>query len=193
MLFWLSYVLLWALTAVQLFAVFLLYRYVGQQMLGSREKRMAQGPGVDSEIAPLRLRRRDGSEIVVSSPAPKPILLYIANTTCTVCERALPALGRFAQRHAGDVETVLVVRGNREEEVDTFVRDSPPELSVVSDPKWSVGARFGVSSTPFCFVVDTTLKVRGRGSATDDSSFEWFYERLLPEVPVVSDPSHALS
>ena len=176
-LFWVSYFGLWVLTLTLLAAVFFLYRYHGQLFLNSAEGRTNQGPTLQRSISPQSVRDLQGDELVLGGAKAKQFVFF-ASVKCGPCSHALPALDAFAKAHEAQMQTTVVCRGNNKEVAD-FTRVLGSEIRVVADPKWNIGTKLRVSSTPFAFILDEHKIVRAKGMPVDQEAFEWFLDQIL--------------
>ena len=177
-LFWVSYFGLWVLTLTLLAAVFFLYRYHGQLFLNSAEGRTKQGPALRRSIPSQSVRNLQGDESVLGGIGKDRQFVFFASVQCGPCSQALPALNAFAKAHEAQMQTTVVCKGNSNEVAD-FTRVLGPEIRVVADPKWTIGTKLRVSSTPFAFILDAHGIVRAKGMPVDQEGFEWFVDQIL--------------
>lgn len=176
-LFWVSYFGLWVLTLTLLAAVFFLYRYHGQLFLNSAEGRTNQGPALEHSISPQSVTDLQGDELVLGGNAESRQFVFFAAVKCGPCAQALPALDAFAKAHEGQMQTTIVCRGT-DKEVANFTRVLSSQIRVVADPKWNIGTKLRVSSTPFAFILDEHKIVRAKGMPVDQEGFEWFLDQI---------------
>jgi thiol-disulfide isomerase/thioredoxin len=177
-LFWVSYFGLWVLTLTLLAAVFFLYRYHGQIFLNSAEGRSNQGPALERSIPPQSVKDLQGDELVLGGITKVKQFVFFASVKCGPCSHALPALDAFAKAHKAQMQTTLVCRGNNKE-VANFTKVLSSEIRVVADPKWNIGGKLRVSTTPFAFILDEHKIVRAKGMPVDQEGFEWFLDQIL--------------
>lgn len=126
----------------------------------------ARAEGASEDLAPARLLAP-----VDAAPAPRlaPLaaleagrralvtgegveVVHFFATWCAPCKRELPALGRFAARHAS-VPVVLVDVAEPEDRVRRFFATEPPPGPVLLDADRAAARAFGVSLLPATFVL----------------------------------------
>jgi len=176
-LFWVSYVGLWILTLTLLAAVFFLLRFHGQFFINSAEGRTKQGPVLERSILPQSVRDLKGEELVLGGTIKAKQFVFFASVQCGPCATALPALDEFAKTHKAQMQTMIVCRGNTKE-VAQFTKVLSSEIKIVADPKWEIGTKLRVSTTPFAFILDERKIVRAKGMPVDQQGFEWFLDQL---------------
>lgn len=167
-----TYVLLWGLVIVLAVAVFGLYRYMGQTLLGSRERRSSQGPAEGEEIERRSAVDIHGRAVTVPSADGLPTLVMFGSTTCRPCHDALGPLRAVAEQTRGQINIVLVCRGRDTADVAQFAAPLASVARIVPDPGWQLGSQYRVSTTPFAFVVDGEAVVRGKGAPALAEHFE---------------------
>jgi thiol-disulfide isomerase/thioredoxin len=175
-LFLLTYLALWFVVLVLLASQFAVYRYLGQQLRNIPERKQSQGPELGTPLPAALLRTVDGTAVRVGGTRSAPLLLFFASTTCEPCRKALPYLGRFAERHP-QIDSVLICRGRTDADVVEFSA-SLSAVRVVADRGWDFASKLRVSHTPFCMVADASSIVRGKGQPDNDLAFEWFTQQL---------------
>lgn len=175
--FWVTYVALWVMVAALSAAVFLLYRYHGQMLLGSRDGRTNQGPELHAQIEGIQAQDLYGNRVALGGSDKGAQFVFFGQTDCKPCQVALPALRDFAERYKGDMDVVFVC-GGEVREVARIASDLPRSIRVVPDSRSALFAELHVSSTPFAFITDAEGIVRGRGMPTNTEAFEWFVEQL---------------
>lgn len=173
-----TYIVLWILTVGLSCTVFALYRHLGLQMLNGAEGRARQGPDEGSRLPDATLHTLSGATMRLNQPRERPLFVFFASTTCEPCRRTLEALGQFARRYDGALDTVLVCRGDTTQEVQEFTLPLPECVYVVPDTRWELGARLRVSSTPFGLIADEESIVRAKGMPDRAEHFAWFIEQL---------------
>jgi hypothetical protein len=177
-LFVISYVCLWLLVAALYLAVLLLYRQYGHILMNSRDGRQRQGPEVDTAIEPLRGRDLTGTLCDVAAPQYGVQLIYFASTLCDSCKEARQSLSLFADEYRSIIKTWLVC-GGRSDDILNFVAPLSSAVTVVSDPKWKLGTKLRISSTPFALLIDEKGIVRAKGMPDNKpEAFQWFAEQV---------------
>jgi len=173
--FLISYIALWVIVAVQFVASFALYHHFGQMYLNSREGRATQGPSVASNLKPLVVHDVGGTPL--SLPLPKTsLLMMFVSTSCPLCDKLRPELGRFAESHT-DLETLVICAGDRD-----AVRRWATGLTatrVVADPGYQIATHFEVGLVPFCIGVDYNGTVRTKGIVNDRAVLDMAAQETL--------------
>ena len=176
-LFWVTYVALWILMGLVLAAVFFLYRHYGNMFVNSSEGRANQGPKLNTPLTGFRLRDTRGANLLMGQLSNSSQFVFFASIKCGPCAKARKALGGFAERHKGAIETIVVCQGN-EEQVREFSKDMPTHVRSISDPKWEIGTDLRVSTTPFALVTDEDGSVIAKGMPDNEEAFRWFSKQI---------------
>ena|SRR6266571_5046238 len=184
-----TYIALWIIVSFLLAAVFFLYRYIGTQLMGGREGQFRQGPELDSKVPLLRLTALGGEQFYLGGPSARPRLVFLATTECKPCQSLKGAFSTFARKYGDSLDVALVCRGSREA-VGEFAHDLPQNIVIIADPRWDLGTKIRVHSTPFVFITDTAGVVRGKGNPRDEIAFEWFLEQLRDVPRTVQDVAY---
>lgn len=122
-----------------------------------RERAPAPVPFAVEALTPrpapaLTGERRDGTRVSLSELRGRPVLVHFWATWCKPCEAELPGLLALAQSRS---LTLLAVSVDDDwTELETFFRGSPP-ATVLRPSEPNVHARFGASTLPDTYVVNT--------------------------------------
>ena len=176
-LFWVTYVALWLLMILVLAALFSLYRYHGTLFINSSEGRATQGPKLNEPLKSMHLRDTAGMDVLMGESSNSSQFVFFASTKCAPCIKARDALGLFAERHKGTIETIVVCQG-KDEHVREFTKDMPEHIKAVSDPHWHIGASLRISTTPFALITDRGGSVIAKGMPDNEDGFQWFSQQL---------------
>jgi hypothetical protein len=176
-LFWVTYIALWMLMALIIAAVFFLYRYHGSLFLNSSEGRTNQGPSVSEPLAGIRVWDTGGAPVLMGELSTSSQFVFFASTKCGPCVKARDALGAFAERHKAGLETIVICQGS-DQQVQAFAGDMPKHIRIVSDPKWEIGTKLRISSTPFALATNEKGTITAKGMPDTEEAFQWFSNRL---------------
>ncbi|MBN1307278.1 MAG: TlpA family protein disulfide reductase [Chitinispirillaceae bacterium] len=90
------------------------------------------------------------------------VVLSFWATYCKPCQREIPELMKFAEKHAGDSIKLFCISIDREGEriVAPFVKEKGYTLPVLLDPYRKTAERYGVASLPALFVLDERSIIR---------------------------------
>ena len=150
-------------------------------MLNGREERVNQGPELHKAISMGTFIDLGGEKVKLGKPALMPQFVFFASNECRPCMAARESLGNFARLYKDKVETIILCRGDREKTVE-FADPLPSDVKVISDPRWDLGVKLRISSTPFALITDANGVIKGKGIPTSLAEFEWFLERLSTEA-----------
>lgn len=98
------------------------------------------------------------------------VILSFWATYCKPCQKEIPQLQAFSEKHKGENVIVLCVSIDKEgaDLVAPFVKDKGYAVQVLLDPYAKTSARYGVSSLPALFVIDTLGIVRYASRGYDE-------------------------
>lgn len=181
-LFLVSYLAVWVLLVTMLFSIFLLYRYLGQGLLNSRQGRARQGPRRGDLIPPLTAHDLRGEAKALGGPSALPRLLFFVSASCGPCRSARRALREFALEHRANLH-ITVICGGLEGEVRQFAAPLPHVISVIADQNWSIGHRLRIDATPFAVLLNEAGVTLAKGMPTKIEQFRWFSDQLRREKP----------
>lgn len=179
---WLAtYLLLWAIVAVQ--GIFLMGAL---RQLGIIHLRLGSDPGV--LITPEGLPRGalapdfeapitpTGEMVRRTDFLGRRVMVVFLSPTCMSCKQLIPHLNAIHEERRDEVATLVVCHG-AEGSCAEFVRRFGVRPRVVADLQNVIATSFGVSATPFAYLLDESGHVLIRGVAND-----WTHlERLLEE------------
>jgi methylamine dehydrogenase accessory protein MauD len=177
LMFWTMYAVQWALLLVLSFAVFLLFRQHGRNLITSSSHRADQGPSIGSQLPVVTLPSAEGSSVTIGG-RPIPSLVFVVGPRCPACLAGIDVLNRIPVTR--DVETVIVCTGTPEQCRD-FWRNVPEHLIRVVDATHLTTARWRVASTPFLLAIDKKGLVRGKASSADPNAFESLRQTLADQ------------
>jgi|SRR5215471_17079367 len=150
--------------------------HLGQiSLLNSRDGREQQGPTMDEPLPAARLRSVEGKHYELGRSPRHSQLVFFAATDCKPCQRLKPGFASLAGKYGSRVQPILVCRGT-EGGVVKFATDLPSNVVVVADPRWDLGTRLRVYSTPFVIIADREGVVRGKGNPRDGAALESLIE-----------------
>ena len=136
-------------------------------------------------IAPsFSLPLLDGNRLTLSTycgeTLSRPYLNKIRNTVvlsfwatyCKPCQKEIPELMSFAQKHKDDRVLVWCINIDKEGAalVGPFVNDRGYTVQVLLDPYMKTSQRYGVRSLPSLFVIDTLGVIRYSSSGYDEKN-----------------------
>jgi hypothetical protein len=173
--FWTIYAVQWALLLVLSFAVFLLFRQHGRNLITRSAHRADQGPHVGSQLPVVTLPSAEGSSVTIGR-RPIPSLVFVVGPRCPACLGGIDVLHRLPVTPG--VETVVVCTGTAEQCQD-FWQKVPQYLVRVVDATHLTTARWRVASTPFLLAIDSKGLVRGKASSADQNAFESLRQTLV--------------
>jgi hypothetical protein len=159
--FWITYALLWILTASLAVAVLALFRVHGTMLMAGREARLQQGPEVGKPVSVVSMSSTSGMPVTLGRSAkPAAQVVFFASIRCKSCLEARHGLSAFATTHASAVETIVVCDGTLEE-ARKFSSELSEHVQVVPDGRLGLAARWRVRGAPFIVVLDPNGNVRG--------------------------------
>ncbi len=113
------------------------------------------------------------------------VVLSFWATYCKPCQKELPQLAAFAEKHKADNVLLLCVSVDKEAEaaVAPFVKERGIGAQVLLDPYLKTSQRYGVRSLPALFILDTLGVVRYCSYGFDETvDFGQKIERLLADI-----------
>jgi thiol-disulfide isomerase/thioredoxin len=125
---------------------------------------------------------------------PQTVILSFWATYCLPCQKEIPELMKFAEKHAGDKVKVFLVNIDPEgaAKAGPFVKDKGYTLPVLVDPYRKTAERYGVKELPSLVVIGADGVVRcswsGYKAGTDlGAQLEKIMESINAGKPVVLD------
>jgi thiol-disulfide isomerase/thioredoxin len=155
-----TYIALWILVTVLVFAVFALYHHFGEMYLNTREGRASQGPDLHKPIRVDGFKDLSGKTFDFP-PAKRATLVVYATTDCPLCAELVPAIKEVATKHRR-VQTVVIC-GNGKEKTAAWADGLSSVAAVVPDPDRIIGARLRIAATPFLVAISGDGVVRMKG------------------------------
>jgi len=100
------------------------------------------------------------------------VILSFWATYCKPCQKEIPELQKFADKHKTDNVLVLCVSIDKEGSavVEPFVKEKNYTVQVLLDPYTKTSERYGVKSLPALFVIDTMGIVRFSSRGYDEKN-----------------------
>lgn len=100
------------------------------------------------------------------------MILSFWATYCKPCQKEIPELISFADKHKADNVVVLCVSIDKEGStvVEPFVKEKNYTVQVLLDPYTKTAERYGVKSLPALFVIDTMGVIRYSSLGYDDKN-----------------------
>jgi cytochrome c biogenesis protein CcmG, thiol:disulfide interchange protein DsbE len=100
------------------------------------------------------------------------VILSFWATYCKPCQKEIPELQVFAEKHKKDNVLVLCVSIDKEGSaiVEPFVKEKNYTVQVLLDPYTKTSERYGVKSLPALFVIDTMGIVRFSSRGYDEKN-----------------------
>ena len=100
------------------------------------------------------------------------MILSFWATYCKPCQKEIPELISFADKHKTDNVVVLCVSIDKEGAaiVEPFVKEKNYSVQVLLDPYTKTAERYGVKSLPALFVIDTMGVIRYSSLGYDDKN-----------------------
>jgi thiol-disulfide isomerase/thioredoxin len=115
------------------------------------------------------------------------VILNFWATYCKPCQKEIPELITFAQKHAQDNVKVILVNIDKEGAslVAPFVKEKGYTLPVLLDPYKKTSARYGVQSLPALFLIDPFGIIRYSSVGYDEGeSLDQKLERILADARI---------
>lgn len=100
------------------------------------------------------------------------VILSFWATYCKPCQREIPELQSFAEKHKSDNVLVVCVSIDKEgaDIVQPFVKEKGYTVQVLLDPYTKTAERYGVKSLPALFVIDTMGVIRFASRGYDEKN-----------------------
>ena len=113
------------------------------------------------------------------------VILGFWATYCKPCQKEIPQLTAFAEKHKADNVLLLCVSVDREGEtvVAPFVKEKGLNAEVLLDPYMKTSERYGVKALPALFIIDTLGVIRYCSHGYDEKvDFGQKLERLIAGI-----------
>jgi hypothetical protein len=155
-----TYILLWAVVAVETTAIVLTFREIGVIYLARRESFERDGPPLGRPLPALAAKTLQGDDRTVSDLTTPLTALVFGTVGCNMCKPTVRMLERWSER-IPSIAPVLLLE-DREGGI------SPRESKGVHSPIWVLGAReayhrYGVRSSPYVVIVDEDAQAVSKG------------------------------
>jgi len=100
------------------------------------------------------------------------VVLSFWATYCKPCQKEIPELIKFADKHKSDNVTVLCISIDKEGSavVDPFVKEKNYTVPVLLDPYTKTAERYGVKSLPALYVIDSMGVIRYSSLGYDEKN-----------------------
>ena len=113
------------------------------------------------------------------------VFLSFWATYCKPCKKELPLLAAFGEKHKTDNVQVFCISIDKEGEsaVSLYLKENNVNVQALLDPYMKTSQRYGVSSLPSLFVIDSmgTIRYASHGF-NDKENFGKKLEKMLSEV-----------
>lgn len=190
---------LWVLT---LFLAFLLVgalRQIGiiQIRLGADPGALITRSGLErGSIAPdfVLVNVRTQQRVHLSSLPKRPTVLVFISTSCSACVSLVPHLNEVLATRGDDFEFVAICRGSMDA-CRALLSDTGLRAQLLHDAGGTTEMAYGVTLTPFTFVLDADRRVLVRGIANSWAQLESLLDQegsLEPNPPAGTDAEPAL-
>lgn len=171
-----TYVLLWAVVAVETTAIVLTFREIGVIYLARRESFERDGPPLGRPLPALAAKTLQGGARTVNDLTAPLTALVFGTVGCNMCKPTVRMLERWADR-IPRISPVLLFE-DREGGI------SPRELKGIDSPIWVLGAReayqrYAVRSSPYVVVVDEDTHVVSKGLVNHHSDIKHLLRSAL--------------
>jgi cytochrome c biogenesis protein CcmG/thiol:disulfide interchange protein DsbE len=113
------------------------------------------------------------------------VILSFWATYCKPCQKEIPQLKAFADKHKADNVLALCISVDKEGEavVAPFVKEKGLTAQVLLDPYMKTSERYGVRSLPALFIIDTLGIIRYCSHGYDEKvDFNQKLERLFTDI-----------
>jgi methylamine dehydrogenase accessory protein MauD len=182
-----SHVLLWVLVVVEAIALIALMRQVGTLLLrvgSSTAFDAGGGPAIGAEApwVPAEVGEVDGGT------DGRATMLVFVSVGCGMCDVLAPGLSTIASAYAAS-SRVYAIGKEGKDSLDAWARSKRVRVPVLSQP--DAFDAYGVSGTPYAFVVDAGGVVQAGGGVNTTDQLEGLLrqctntERLSSEQPEI--------
>jgi hypothetical protein len=158
-----SYVVLWAVVALQGAGLLCLYYYQGRAVVTDLSRTQTHGPEPGTTAPVSRRRAIAGNDVELGGSRGHMHGVLFTSTTCRACELALQAIARMDA--AGEPVDIAVVCHGNEQEVGRLAKaKNLPLGTVISDATGAVAREWDIVSVPFLVCVGADGRVTDRGN-----------------------------
>ena len=113
------------------------------------------------------------------------VILNFWATYCVPCQKEIPELMRFAEKHAGDSLKIFCINIDKEGAslVSPFIQEKGYTLPVLLDPYRKTAERYGVKALPALFVLDPFGIIRFASVGFDETvSLDEKLENIISDI-----------
>jgi len=113
------------------------------------------------------------------------VVLSFWATYCKPCQKELPQLAAFGEKHKADNVVVLCISVDKEgeEAVAPYIKDKGYAVRALLDPYMKTSQRYGVKALPSLFIIDTVGVIRYCSQGFDDKvNFTEKLEKLVAGI-----------
>ena|ERR1700676_644644 len=182
-----SYLALWALVLLLVFAIAVLGRQIGllHDRLGPAGARMTNvGPQI-GELVPARsVTDIFGRRIELGGASAKPTMVTFLSALCPACADVAPALRSLWKNERRGINFFIVsVGGNEEENRDFIARFGFQDIPFVLSPE--LGIAYKILSPPYGLFLDKTGVVKAKGIVNQSEHLESLLNAAELDEPTV--------
>jgi hypothetical protein len=171
-LFWVSYVVLFVVVAVQSVLLYLLLREIGKIYLSESTSFIRDGVPTGKQLPDLSVTTAGGRERLADLVGAAPYaFVLVAQPDCSYCRDAAAALRRWAGGSA-KLTSVTLVDGD---DVTPYERISARAVARLAPH--DMHRRLRVRATPYVFLVDRSRRVLAKGLVNDERDVRDLIER----------------
>jgi hypothetical protein len=188
-LFWVTYGVLWLLTAFLAFVVMMLLREHIDVLQASREGRsLLHGPPEQGKapLLPKGSELERGEAFIARDGQPKPRLVIFMGVHCAACWEHRALVSAFAEDHAQRVEVAIACVGDADE-VREFVAEIWTGVRVYADPDGRIAGSWRVFVTPFAVALDIEERVAGKLATPNLDNLTMLLARIESAEPAQED------
>ena len=156
--FWLSYVMLWAVTLLLSFAMMLLLRDLARRRLVSRDGSKRPVLPVGSVWSGITVPTTAGATLQLPEPAVDQ-LIVVGAKRCALCRQALLTLGQMSTEAGVSLRYLFVYPGTKEE-MQLHIGEAPVGVTVIYDTQNVTRRQLGIVSFPYAIGIDASGRVR---------------------------------
>lgn len=187
--FMISYIALWTFMLVMVGAVFILYRYLGSQFLGTRDGHMRQGPALYKRVPPLTLKGLHGETVAIARPGGRSQLVIFASLHCPSCAQLMKVLPALMHAYSSVLDVLFVCEGTVND-VREFTAAIPHDIPVLADARGFVTSSYKVAIMPYALTIDQSGVLQYKGvPPTDLKGLSRFLAPVLDTVSSVLSPT----
>jgi thiol-disulfide isomerase/thioredoxin len=117
-------------------------------------------PEVNSPAPDFSLQTLSGDTVTLSDYAGRVVLINYWATWCIPCRAEMPLLQKYADQYPDKLVVLAVNNGEREVDVEAFIREQDLTLPVLLDPDAAVSDLYRVRGFPTTMFIDRDGKIR---------------------------------